>query len=163
MPQELLTAECGLQNHSQPEPITHREPGDLALSVSLRAETRRVFQALTLPEYLEMWIRIPCAGRLCSVTALQAGPNFALEHCCAGSPTGRITGRYLVCRRRKLLLSWLAHRGFDGRETSLSMRLCGDFGSSTLTLCQSGFRDLQDKAWHLELWQASFAALARLF
>ena len=135
----------------------------ISLEVSIQADTRRLFHALTAPEYLETWMSLPDERSGCSTVAARNDQDYLIEHSCDGTPSVLISGRYLVCRRRNLVFSWRVDGDRNVAETKVDIRLRGDFERTKLILTHSGFAFRQDSAWHRTLWSASLNRLAALY
>ena len=133
------------------------------MEFSIRADTRRLFHALTVPEYLETWLCLPGHHLGCSTAATRIKDDYLLEHYCGTSAALSITGSYLVCRRRNVSFSWNVNGDLLVPETRVDIRLRGDFENSRLLLMHSGFASSADYAWHKALWTASMGRLMRLY
>ena len=132
------------------------------MEFSIRADTRRLFHALTVPEYLETWLCLP--GHLgCATTATLINDDYMLEHSCGDRPSLAITGTYLMCRRRNVLFSWRVDGEVFIPETQVEIRLQGNFENTIVTLRHTGFTSTADCVWHNALWSASMARLTRLY
>lgn len=165
----------GVSNLMSPEELTLRDrrdqtqaalveaPYTISASVRVRAEARRLFQALTVPEYLEAWLRVPEVRGSSVVTPLHQPAGFALDWCNADETRSRILAVYKTCRRRRLMICWRLERNQLYRESSVTMRLTGDFGCSVVSLFHSGFRTFDDFDWHRKFWNASLERLSKLF
>ena len=136
-------------------------PCAFCASVRVRAETRRLFEALVIPEYVETWLRIPDADASWSIMPMQCPRGFVLE--CASSKTFRIFATYTTWRRRRLSICWRLERNRLINESSVTVRLIGDFEWSVLSLCHTGLNSLDEYAWHRRLWTESLERLTRLF
>lgn len=133
------------------------------MECSLAADTRRIFNALTLPEFIEAWICVPGIHHGCQNVTCRVAHGFQIEHRCNFGPTTRITGTYFSFLKRKLSFSWKA-AGMPGPEDSfVDIRLQGDFERSILRLRHRGFASEEEFKWHNALWAASITKLARLF
>jgi uncharacterized protein YndB with AHSA1/START domain len=139
-------------------------PGDAAIrmDLSIRADARRLFQVLTVPEYLEAWLCLPGHDG-CSPAATRIHDDYLLEHSCGDAPAVLITGTYLVCRRRYVMFSWRVDGDLCVPESSVEIRLQGDFERTTLSLEHSGFVSSEAWLWHKALWNASMTRLMRLY
>ena len=135
----------------------------ISVEVSIPADTRRLFHALTTPEYVESWISVPGEHPDCSTVASRNDQNYLIEHSCDGNPSVLISGRYLVCRRHNLVFSWRVDGDRNVPETKVDIRLRGDFERTKLILTHSGFVSRHDSAWHRTLWNASLKRLAALY
>lgn len=133
----------------------------LSAVISIHAERQRVFQAITLPEYLEAWLTGP--GALPGSAVVTAGQN-SFWICCAGAKDEhfRIFGSYKACKRSRLLLDWKYEEPSAVSISLVSIRLLGDFERTTLELVHLGLPEFLI-SWHRELWDASLANLSRLF
>jgi hypothetical protein len=142
--------------------IRHMAPQWIVtMSASLRADTRRLFQALTVPEYMEAWIYPPGFHPSCHSVVARVDDRYTIEHFCEGRRTLSISGSYLVCQRRKLIFT--CQREGSSPQSYVDIRLCGDFESSTLQLRQHGLHSAEDYEWHRAWWAASLAKLGGLF
>jgi hypothetical protein len=137
-----------------------KPPYAICLSVRVRAETRRLFQALVVPEYLETWLRIPEEGA-CTIAPMKEPNGFVLQ--CASPKAVRIEAGYSAWRRRRLSINWRLEKNRIVRESSVAMRLIGDFECSVLSLCHTGLGSSEEFAWHRRLWTESLERLTKLF
>ena len=142
----------------------HRTDGFLSLNleVSIRADARRLFHALTDPEYLEAWVCLPGHRPECSTVATRKDRDFWIEHFCDARGSISISGTYRVCRRRDVTFSWRVDGDVRVLETEVNIRLQGDFERTSLTLRHSGFISTFDLAWHRALWDLSLGRLVSL-
>ena len=129
----------------------------------LAADTRRIFNALTVPEYMETWICLPDAPPDCRVQVSGSANGFQIEDPRASGTATRITGSYLSFLTRKLSFSWSFGSTASNMLSTVDIRLCGDFDKSVLRLRHRGFDLEHDVKWHAALWFASVTRLARLF
>jgi len=135
----------------------------LCLEVSIRADVRRLFHALTVPEYLEAWMSFPGDHSGCSTLASRIDDDYMVEHCCQGVPSFSIAGTYSICRRRNLTFSWRVDGVLSMSKTEVDIRLHGDFENTRLILQHSGFVSRGDYTWHRLLWCASLDRLIALY
>jgi hypothetical protein len=159
-----------------PPAVTQRQPKEqcgvvdfddtryaVSAQIHVRAETRRLFHAIVVPEYLEAWLRVPDAGASLIVSPLKQSTGFAFNWCNAIDLQSRIVAVYKICRRRRLTLCWKIENGGYQSESTVVMRLAGNFGSSTLSVFHSGFACFADFTWHRQFWNDSLRSLANLF
>jgi len=159
--------------HSHPDAIrflpprfdeeASNDPLALSFEVFIQADTRRLFHALTAPEYVETWLSLPGERPGCSMFAARNDQDYVLEHSCEGNVSILISGRYLVCRLRNLILSWRVDGDLNVAETRVEIRLRGEFERTKLILRHSGFGSRDDWAWHRALWSVSLGRLAALY
>jgi hypothetical protein len=137
------------------------------MAIAVSAEARRIFQALTLPEYLETWIVFPEQSADSSLTASQLENGYRLDQRAAGSVQTTITGSFLFRHHRKMRLRWRRTSSANSPQkihpdSLVDFRLRGNFGSSILELRHSRFASHAEFFWHQTLWQNSLARLASL-
>lgn len=131
--------------------------------LSIKAEIRRLFHALTAPEYIETWISFPGHPAGCASIATKIENDFLIAHMCEGFPTTRISGRFSVCERRNLTFSWRVEGERNVNTSFVNIRLLGDFEYTTLQLRHGGFASREQYGWHRSLWSSSLAKLKRLY
>jgi hypothetical protein len=146
-------------NHS---PFPCNTNWTIAISISVNADTRRIFQALTVPEYLEAWIDMPDRTTDSSIIASQDSNGYRLEHYLAEHMNVRIIGSFLYCHYRKMRLHWQRHFQRTRAESLVDFRLRGNFGSSILELRHTALGSLDEFLWHQRLWQGSLSKLTSL-
>ena len=135
----------------------------VSLEVSIEADVRRLFHALTVPEYIEAWMSLPGERPGCSTMATRTGDDYLIEHSCEGRPSIAISGIYSVCRRRNVFFSWRVDGDLCVPQTEVEIRLSGDFERTRLLLRHKGFPSRHDHVWHGALWTASLEKLASLY
>ena len=137
------------------------EPVSISVMASVHADRHRIYQALTVPEYIETWFSAP--GALPGRTEVCAQEHFiSISYSCKVGERCGVLCSYKVRRRNKLLFTW-EHNAFS--ETPWSMvriRLLGDFERTTVHLTHVGLT-LVNQRWHQELWASSLGNLAKLF
>jgi uncharacterized protein YndB with AHSA1/START domain len=143
--------------------VRQRGSWTVHLELSIKAEVRRLFHALTAPEYIETWISFPGHPAGCANVATKAENDFLIAHMCEGVPTTRISGRFSVCERRNLTFSWRMEGDRNVSTSFVNIRLSGDFEYTTLQLKHGGFASREQYGWHRSLWSSSLARLKRLY
>lgn len=162
-----LTPDTILPRTRKTKPRVRLSEQRIALQVNVAADRRRIFDALTLPEYIETWLSLPCAHTGCLTIASQADSSYRLDHYAEDGLDLSISGSYRVCRRGKMFFSWRKSRALDGSEflpeSAVQIRLYGDFARSTLCLSHTGYFSEGEYRWHSELWNRSLRKLQQLF
>jgi uncharacterized protein YndB with AHSA1/START domain len=141
--------------------ISESSAATVAMSVGGNADAQRIFQALTLPEFLEAWLVLPGAA-LGEVVASPEENGYRLRLCIAGREALRITGTFLFCHQRKMRLVWCKSDGARQDRSVVDFRIRGNFGSSVLELRHMDLDSTEEIAWHRELWRGSLKRLASL-
>jgi uncharacterized protein YndB with AHSA1/START domain len=136
---------------------------DVSVSVSVRADRQRLFQMLTVAEYMEAWLVIP-EGRPESRLAVTSAPDcFRIDHFWSQQIDCRITAFYRTCRRSKLDLTWRKETPRNSSTSQVSLRLCGDFERTTVALRHTHLLSNDERAWHRDFWERSLHRLCSLF
>jgi hypothetical protein len=152
----LLDAENG-----RPQRIN--TDASLSFSVSLNADRRRIFQVLTVSEYMETWLSIPqCQPD--SRIYVTSDPNAFYVHYCdeKGGPSS-LVGFYQTYRTSKTNILWRRVGVRDSDTSLVRIRLNGDFERTTLRLNHSGLNSDEERDWHSQLWAQSLQRLTLLF
>lgn len=133
----------------------------LRFGKSIPAERRRVYCALTLPEYMESWLSIPGAAPGC-VTVETDNQSFSIY--CLDVESARLSIRcsYRTCNNKRLLFDWKCDSLRTARTCLVQIRLVGEFERTNLELIHLGL-DPSKINWHHELWDKSLARLSSLF
>ena len=136
---------------------------NVVLTALIRADARRIFNALIFPEYLEMWMSMPDHMDACRFRATRSAEGFHLQHPdCPGGCPFHVSGFYQACRRRKLIFKWQLSQGEELHTSLVCIRLKGQFGETVLELFHGGFSSARERIWHFHFWQASVHCLAKL-
>lgn len=135
---------------------------DIELAVIVRADRKRVSQALILPEYVEAWLAFPEPQVHGTVSMYRSGTAYCISRTGGGADI-RICGSYRAMRRGKVVLSWQNEHTGTPATSIVSFSLYGEFDRTKLVLFHSGFASERDYLWHLELWAKSLARLKALF
>lgn len=133
------------------------------LQYSVAADTQRIFNALTVPEYIEAWICVPGCNPECRNVTCWVSRGFEIAHHCNPGAKGKISGTYISFLKRKLSFSWRPAWAPNAHASLVDIRLYGDFEKSTLRLRHFGLESEEEFNWHLSLWSVSVARLCRLF
>jgi uncharacterized protein YndB with AHSA1/START domain len=150
-------------NGVRPETIERH----IVLSVTVGADKRRLFDALTLPEYREAWLSIPGSRSDCYSAASETRGVYRLDHFVEGGLEFSISGVYRVCRRSKMAFTWRKSSAtslhVSAPETLVTIRLQGAFSDTTVSLHHAGAFSPAEYRWHSEMWDLSLNKLRSLF
>ncbi len=131
------------------------------MSICLNADVRRIFQMLTVPEYVEAWASLPGNDQDASVAASRSGNDYRLDFYSGEGVKASISGSFIVCRQRKMLFTWL-NMGISPGFSMVDIRLRGNFGSSILELQHTDIASAAEYFWQMTVWRASFEKLVQL-
>ncbi|MGA2570978.1 MAG: SRPBCC domain-containing protein [Terracidiphilus sp.] len=134
----------------------------IAMRVSVNADADRIFQALTVPEYLEAWIRLPGQVEGSTVIVSQKADGYRLDHYRAGRVAASLISTYRFCHRRKMRLSWRNLSKPSAAASRVDFRIRGNFRDSILELRHTGLTCCDEFLWHQQLWRASLGKLTSL-
>jgi hypothetical protein len=135
---------------------------NIAISIDLAADTRRICHALTVPEYLEAWIRTPDLPVASQIVASTEPNGYRLDLYEAGRVAVSFSGSYLIRRRRKVRLFLRTIRRPTCSESFVDFKLRGNFGNSTLELRQTALASMEEYLWHQRFWHRSLQTLAKI-
>ncbi len=139
------------------------EGWDVRLEFSIRSDARRLYQALTLPEYLETWLSFPGHPSGCAMLATKNNDEYLIDHLCNGRRTAHVSGSFIRSRRHNLVFSWRIEGHPYVPESCVSIQLRGDFENTRVQLCHSGLASHAQSTWHKELWTQSITRLIGLY
>jgi uncharacterized protein YndB with AHSA1/START domain len=139
------------------------QPLDLVIQASFHADPRRIFHALTVPEYLETWMALPDASVNCHVVALRVANSFRIDFYRSNALDASVTGSFRIQKQDKLLFTWSKFGESDDVHSIVDIVLQGSVGRCTLELRHSGLRSGSESRWHQRMWSASLQNLAMLF
>ena len=130
-------------------------------STSISTERQRLFQALTLPEYVEAWLILPGTPQGRSMMIADQN-SFSIR--CVDAEIGvmNILCSYRAHRRSRLLIDWKYQSSSTVNVSLVDIRLLGDFERTTLELIHFGLHE-SVMSWHKQFWNASLAQLSKLF
>jgi uncharacterized protein YndB with AHSA1/START domain len=139
----------------------------IQLNTTVGADKRRVFDALTLPEYREAWLRFPdgpSGGR----TAATCADNFyRLDYFVDGGLEFSVAGAYRACRRSRMVFTWrkssATNLHLSVPETLVTIRLQGAFSDTTVSVDHAGLFSSAEFRWHSDMWRLSLEKLRSLF
>jgi hypothetical protein len=138
-------------------------PTQIAMSVTVNADTGRVLQALTVPEYLEAWISHPDCKSGCMVRASRIASSYRIDMVYNEMLDSSISGSFRMLQRDKLLLTWRRFGVCEEAQSVVNILLQGSEGSSLLELRHIGLPSRAEYEWHDKLWSASLRNLSQLF
>ena len=128
------------------------------------ADTRRVFYALTIAEYLEAWMCFPDCQEFDRIAVTQSARDFVIEsqpsHLTAVGT--RILGAHLIREPNQIVFTWAKQGEKSLMETTVCIHLDRSRGSTALSLSHMGFIDPRERIWHEEMWRVSFDKLSHI-
>jgi len=160
----LFTQSEGFQfnaEHERPQSINH--DASLSFSVSLNADRRRIFQVLTISEYMETWLSIPGCHHDRSIYVVSDPTGFHVQYFDERLGPSGLVGSYQTFRTSKTNILWSRTGNRESSTSFVKIRLNGDFERTTLCLSHSGLNSAAELDWHAQLWAQSLEKLGSLF
>jgi hypothetical protein len=141
---------------------TGQHEKDVILSFRFKADSSRLLYALSIPEYIEIWLQAPEAEDLRSVFNLVAQETFRLDLYRGDTLLSSVDGSCQVMGQNQVRYIWKTTSLVGAAETLVDMKLlCGSEGC-VLALKHSGFKDSIERAWCSRMWHQSLERLCRL-
>lgn len=142
----------------------HADHGpSITIATSIRADRYRIFQVLTVAEYIETWLTLPDQSGDWPLIVTSDPNSFRIDWQCRQKVGLSIAGSFRTFRRSKLLFTWTKQGMNESGNSLVSIRLHGDFERTKLYLTHSGLGSLVERSWHHEMWNRSLHKLSHLF
>jgi uncharacterized protein YndB with AHSA1/START domain len=135
---------------------------DVALSFQFKADSSRVFYALSIPEYIEAWLQAPDTEELRFVFNQVAEETFRIDLYRGETRQASVDGSCWVVGSNQVRYIWRTTSLIDTTETLVDMKLLPGSGGCVLALKHSGFNDPAESARCRRMWQQSLQRLCRL-
>jgi uncharacterized protein YndB with AHSA1/START domain len=135
---------------------------DVALSFQFKADSSRVFYALSIPEYIEAWLQAPDTEELRFVFNQVAEETFRIDLYHGETRQASVDGSCWVVGSNQVRYIWKTTSLIDTTETLVDMKLLPGSGGCVLALKHSGFNDPEESARCRRMWQQSLQRLCRL-
>jgi len=152
----LLSAEQKRTQQVKPD-------SSLSFNVSLNADRRRIFQVLTIAEYMETWLLIPGSQQESSIHVASDPSGFHIQFLDETGNPAALVGAYQTYRTSKTNILWRKAGVCQSDLSVVKIRLKGDFERTTLSLTHSGLNSTDGLHWHRQLWERSLEKLSSLF
>jgi hypothetical protein len=143
-------------------PGSRHELLDVHASVLIAAEYRRILYALTMPEYMEAWLRFPGADKVECRTEARSPRNFRVRVEHISAPPRTIYASCFFSRPNTITYLWDRTRMGSIAKSIVRMQL--QFGSKmcVLQLSHSGACEKMQHESYRVMWCDSLAALRSL-
>jgi uncharacterized protein YndB with AHSA1/START domain len=151
-----------LDNHRIMALFHDRSDKNVALSSRICADRSRIFHAVSIPEYIEAWLRFPLEEGLRFVFDPIAEQAFRITLYRAEAPIRSIHANCYIRNSSQIRYTWKTRFATGITNNVVDIKLLPVSGGCTLALSHSGFQDAADSAWHSKVWQLSLENLCRL-
>ena len=136
---------------------------DITIQTTINADPRRIFHALTMPEYLEVWMSLPEPDAYSGVVALRNANSYRIDFYRSENLDASITGLFRIYKADKLVLTWRKFGVSDDAQSIVNILLQGGIGRCILELRHTGLPSYEESVWHQSMWRTSLRNLAQLF
>ena len=147
------------------ELITARSSGrceDISMSMGIQAKPHRVLFALTVPEYIEAWLKVPEADRCTCLSSEQFGNGFCVEVFSEDISRYHIYGHWHRSTPKHIVFS-LKRSVCEGRGDSIvDIRLKSARKLCTVSVAHRGIGNVNDAIWFSEMWEHSLTKMRSL-
>jgi hypothetical protein len=131
-------------------------------SIRVKVHTRRILQALTLPEYLEAWITMPDSAPDATIDVFGEANGFRLIHSSEGRVVTSVAAYFLSQRGHNLRWYWRKTETASYAWGVVDFRIRDQFDGSVLDVRHSALASAEEYRWHRRLWRNSLRKLASL-
>jgi len=135
---------------------------DVVLSFRFEADISRVFNALSIPEYIEAWLQAPDAEELRFAFDPAAQQTFRVDFYRAATVQATVHGSCCVQGANRVRYIWKTSSPLGSAETAVDMQLRLGLSGCILGLKHSGFQNVVESAWCCKMWYRSLERLGRL-
>jgi uncharacterized protein YndB with AHSA1/START domain len=149
------------EQHDATIELTHAT-WDVRASVAIHAEWRRILNALTVPEFMDVWLTMPGIERLeCNPEQWSSG-GFRIDAFVAGRPQRSIYGSCFRSRPDEISYLWEKAHSRSGANSLVTMRLRGGPRKCSVHLKHHGLCNQKERDWYSSMWQISLDKLRRV-
>jgi uncharacterized protein YndB with AHSA1/START domain len=135
---------------------------DIAASVQIEAEARRVLYALATPEYMEAWLHLPNVERVECHPEQRSYDRFRIDMICSGKCQESIFGACLLSRPNRITYLWESNQASGLVKSLVEIHLYSSLSYCTVKLKHSGLPSQQDREWYSRMWVRSLDKLSRV-
>jgi len=143
-------------------PRSSRKRGDVSLSMRIQAEPYRVLYALTIPEYMEAWLKAPEADHCTCLSSDQFSNGFCVEVFSGEISQCHIYGHWLASTPEHLILSLKKSVCEGSGHSIVDFRLKYNQKLCTVSVAHRGIGNVNDAIWFSEMWEHSLTKMRSL-
>jgi len=153
----LLELQNGISEHQNTAVLSNHS--DVRASVVIEAEWPRVLNAITVPEYLDVWITMPGVERLeCSAEPKVLG-SFRIDVFASGTLQTAIYGSCIRSKPDEVSYLWERNRAESIEKSLVKLRVRGGPRRCSLQVKHRGLWDQEERDWYSMMWQESLNKL----
>jgi uncharacterized protein YndB with AHSA1/START domain len=144
------------------DPVNENGLLEVVISIEIAADWRRVFHAITLPEYIEAWLQVPDVDRIECHPEWRSLTRFRIDPFPVNMPRRSIYGSCSLSRSDTIIYQWKGTHVDHRIQSKVEIRFNGGPQQCTLHLRHSGLVNEEERDWHSVLWERSFHTLRRV-
>jgi hypothetical protein len=137
-------------------------PFNILASVQIESEIARVLYALTVPEYLEAWLKFPKVERIECHAEQRSYHRFRIDLFSSETLKGRISASCFISMPNKIKYVFDRSQPGGGAESIAEMRLYSCYGIRLLGLRHTGIYSYEERTWYSAAWHYSLNRLNKL-
>lgn len=135
-------------------------PGtDVRASIVIEAEWPRILNALTVPEYLDVWLTMPGVERVECHAEHKTPGGFRIDIFAANALRQAIHGDCIRSKPDEISYLWKLDHAENGKRSLVKLRLRGGRKRCALHLKHHGLLDQKERDWYSAMWQKSLDKL----
>jgi hypothetical protein len=135
---------------------------DVLLSCRFIGDKSRVLYALSIPEYIEAWLRAPDTAAQKWIFNSTGREQFRIDIYPSDSLQERIHGYCQVINPNQVRYSWTTTSRSGFAKTLVDIETSWNRGWCNITLKHSGLVGAVEIGWYGEMWNQSLLRLCRL-
>lgn len=135
---------------------------DVVLSYRIEAESSRVFNALSMPEYIEAWLQAPDDDSFRFSFNPEARDTFRIDLYRDEVLQSSLYSGCRVVSSNQVRYVWKTITADSISDTLVDLHLRSSPGGCILGLKHSGFRDNAESTWCYKMWHRSLECLCKL-
>ena len=153
----LLELQDGISENQNTTVLSNHS--DVRASVVIEAEWPRVLNAITVPEYLDVWITMPGVERLECCAERGALGSFRIDVFTAGALQSAIYGACIRSKPDEVSYVWERNRAERVEKSLVKLRVRGGPKRCSLQVKHRGLWDQEERDWYSMMWQESLNKL----
>ena len=133
----------------------------ILLASRIQVDAKRLFYALSLPEYMEAWVQPPDLDEALVFESVTR-ERFQIDVYREGARRASVHGSTCVTSRTQIRYVWKAIHPQGVTHTTVDLWVLGGLDRCVVGLRHCGFREVTEQAWHRRMWDRSMRRLGSL-
>jgi len=162
LPSPVITTSAHVRRDSIFENVTALESVEslsVRTSATFNVAPSRLFNAVTIPEYIETWLTPPDVSEVWCTGNPAAGDALSIELQHNQRVAVSILAEYKNISAQDLNVRWYVRSRTSTHISHLRIAIRTVRADAILRIRHSGFTNLSDWRWHQELWGLSLAKM----